>query len=77
MASIIINDLTPIFRSAYERSLNVLRNSPQNSTLRQEALEVARIYYSTMRGGVNSIYDEQAISNDLATIYGSDIDKIS
>lgn len=71
---LIINDITPIFQAEYNRSLNVLRKSPQDSTLRQEALEVARMYYDTMRGGVNTIYDEQAISNDLSTIYGSDID---
>lgn len=73
----IINDLMPIFKSEYERSLDILRNSPKDSILRRRALETARIYYSTIRGGANTIYDEQAINNDLSTIYGSDIDKMS
>ena len=32
------------------------------------ALELGRQYYSKLRGGHLSIYDEQAITNDLATI---------
>jgi ABC-type siderophore export system fused ATPase/permease subunit len=32
------------------------------------ALKAAREYYSYLRGGRLSIYDEQAISNDLATM---------
>ena len=32
------------------------------------ALELGRSYYSKLRGGNLSIYDEQAITNDLSTI---------
>ena len=32
------------------------------------ALELGRNYYSKLRGGNLSIYDEQAITNDLSTI---------
>ncbi|MDB5203276.1 MAG: hypothetical protein JWQ27_2685 [Ferruginibacter sp.] len=35
---------------------------------RTRALELGRKYYSKLRGGVLSIYDEQAIANDLSTI---------
>ena len=74
---LVIDDLTPILKAEYERTLNELRNNPQDSILRKKALEIARTYYGTMRGGVITIYDEQAISNDLSTIYGSDIDQMS
>jgi len=32
------------------------------------ALQLGRLYYGTLRDGQLSIYDEQAISNDLATM---------
>ena len=32
------------------------------------ALKLGREYYSTLRGGKLSIYDEQAIANDLSTM---------
>jgi RNA polymerase-interacting CarD/CdnL/TRCF family regulator len=33
-----------------------------------KALELGRKYYSVKRGGVLSIYDEQALTNDLAAM---------
>ncbi len=35
---------------------------------RQRALQLGREYYSLLRGGKLTIYDEQAIANDLSTI---------
>lgn len=35
---------------------------------RKAALEAGRAYYSSLRDGKLTIYDEQAIANDLATI---------
>lgn len=35
---------------------------------RELALKLGRDYYATLRGGKLSIYDEQAIANDLSTI---------
>lgn len=35
---------------------------------RKTALEAGRKYYSTLRGGTLSIYDEQAITNDLSAM---------
>ncbi|RYZ51273.1 MAG: hypothetical protein EOP49_12115 [Sphingobacteriales bacterium] len=35
---------------------------------KQNALQVGRRYYSSMRGGELSIYDEQAIANDLSAM---------
>jgi hypothetical protein len=35
---------------------------------KREALELGRKYYSALRGGFLSIYDEQAIANDLSSI---------
>lgn len=32
------------------------------------ALELGRKYYSKLRGGILSIYDEQAITNDLSIL---------
>lgn len=35
---------------------------------RAKALQLGRLYYSMLRGGRLTIYDEQAITNDLSTI---------
>lgn len=35
---------------------------------KQAALQAGRLYYSRLRGNKLTIYDEQAISNDLATM---------
>ncbi len=35
---------------------------------KRDALEKGRLYYSWMRNGDLTIYDEQAISNDLSTM---------
>ncbi len=32
------------------------------------ALDLGRQYYAKLRGGILTIYDEQAITNDLSTI---------
>lgn len=35
---------------------------------KQSALQAGRNYYAALRGGQLSIYDEQAIANDLSTM---------
>jgi uncharacterized membrane protein len=61
---------------AYEAAKDILRKNPKNSQLREAVLSTGRKYYSSLRDGVYvdgilTIYDEQAISNDLNTIIGS------
>jgi hypothetical protein len=46
-------------KEEYEKAIRE-KNKPK-------ALELGRKYYSEMRGGILSIYDEQAITNDLST----------
>jgi hypothetical protein len=55
----------------YEAAKAVLRGNPNDLELREYALVAARIYYSSLRGGTLTIYDEQAISNDLLMIIGN------
>jgi hypothetical protein len=60
----------------YEAAKNMLRKNPKNSQFREAVLSAGRKYYSSLRDGVYvdgilTIYDEQAISNDLNTIIGS------
>jgi hypothetical protein len=52
----------------YESSRNKLRQQPSNNQLREKALQAGREYYKSLRNGVLSIYDEQAITNDLAAV---------
>lgn len=56
----------------YEAAKDALRSNPGNLKLREGALYAGRKYYSSLRSGVLNIYDEQAISNDLNVIMGSD-----
>ncbi len=49
-----------------------LRLNSENSVLREEMLEAARKYYAARRkDGILTIYDEQAITNDLMSIIGT------
>ena len=41
---------------------------PYDNRLRDSALQAGRKYYASLRGGILTIYDEQAIANDLASI---------
>jgi len=41
---------------------------PYDNRLRDSALQAGRKYYSSLRGGILTIYDEQAIANDLSSI---------
>jgi Zn-dependent protease with chaperone function len=55
----------------YENAKDALRKKPGNVKLREAALAAGRNYYASLRDGTLSIYDEQALSNDLNTIMGS------
>ena len=52
------------YLSAKER----LMEDPYDNRLRDSALQAGRKYYSSLRGGILTIYDEQAIANDLSSI---------
>jgi hypothetical protein len=57
---------------AYENAKEALRKNPRDVILRETALNAGRKYYATIRGGILSIYDEQALANDLSMIVGSE-----
>ena len=45
-----------------------LMEDPYDNKIRDLALQAGRKYYASLRGGILTIYDEQAIANDLASI---------
>jgi uncharacterized protein with PQ loop repeat len=54
----------------YEDAKDALRKNPERVELRELALHAARQYHASLREGTLTIYDEQAISNDLSIIIG-------
>lgn len=53
-------------KAAYDSALAALSSSPGDQSRRIAALEAGRKYYGGLRkGGAPTIYDEQAINNDL------------
>ena len=52
----------------YELAKDKLRQQPSDNKLREKALQSGREYYKSLRNGQLSIYDEQAINNDLAAV---------
>jgi hypothetical protein len=56
------------FKNNYELAKDNLRQQPNDNYLRERALQAGRQYYKSLRNGVLSIYDEQAITNDLAAV---------
>lgn len=56
----------------YEATKEQLRQHPSSSQAREAMLKAGRAYYSCMREeGVPTIYDEQAINNDMKAILGT------
>lgn len=55
----------------YEDAKEALRKNTGDARLREAALNAGRSYYASLRHGVLSIYDEQALTNDLSMIVGS------
>lgn len=56
----------------YEATKEQLRQNPNSVQAREAMLQAGRVYYSCMREeGVPTIYDEQAISNDMKAILGT------
>lgn len=56
----------------YEITKEQLRQNPSSSQAREAMLKTGRAYYSSMREeGVPTIYDEQAINNDMKAILGT------
>ena len=55
----------------YEQTKDELRQNPKDSRAREAMLVAGRAYYSCMReNGSPTVYDEQAISNDMRAIIG-------
>jgi hypothetical protein len=50
------------------KALKDLYTQASKSGNKSEALQAGRRYYSYLRNGTLSIYDERAITNDLSTI---------
>lgn len=63
---------TNILAQHYESAKEALRKNPKSVSLRESALVAGRRYYARLRGGRLSIYDEQALTNDLSMIISSD-----
>jgi hypothetical protein len=60
----------------YEEAKEALRKNPNSSKLREKFLESGRAYYASLRdGNILTIYDEQALNNDLSTIIGTNPDE--
>ena len=56
----------------YEATKEQLRQNPSSIQAKEAMLQAGRAYYSCMREeGVPTIYDEQAISNDMRAILGT------
>jgi hypothetical protein len=56
----------------YEAAKNHLRKNPSDPQAREAMLRTGRVYYSCMReNGAPTIYDEQAINNDMKAILGT------
>jgi len=55
----------------YQDAKEALSKNPEDASLREAALNAGRSYYASLRDGVLSIYDEQALNNDLSMIIGS------
>ncbi len=55
----------------YEKSKENLRRQPESSRAREAMLAAGRNYYSCLReSGAPTVYDEQAINNDMNAITG-------
>ncbi len=55
----------------YESAKSQLRQNPGSSQAREAMLKAGREYYSCIReGGAPTIYDEQAMNNDMKAITG-------
>jgi hypothetical protein len=55
----------------YNKVLQELKQSYEHELrhgTKQSALQVGRNYYAALRGGRLSVYDEQAIANDISTM---------
>ena len=63
-------NLKKINEEAIESQLKIkkLYEASLKSGNKKYALECGRIYYSSLRGGTLSIYDEAALSNDIAAM---------
>lgn len=56
----------------YDDLLIQLRENPNNANIKEKVLMAGRDYYGTLRlDGRLTIYDEQAITNDISTAVGN------
>ncbi|HEX8355829.1 MAG TPA: hypothetical protein VF610_00370 [Segetibacter sp.] len=68
LLSIIIYEVNRRRRKALIAERWEVYKNALNSGNKQEALYAGRAYYAELRNGELTIYDEQAIANDLSTI---------
>lgn len=52
--------------TAYTKTLEILENYPDNINAKKLVLDVGRWHFGKLRAGKVTIYDEQAIQNDIA-----------
>ena len=58
-------------KQKYENAKEKVRGNPNNKPAREHMVEAGRAYYSCLReNGMPTIYDEQAVANDLKAIIG-------
>ena len=68
LAGKFVGDIKKYERELYIDELQQKFKVALNGTDKSEALELGRAYYSAKRGGKLTIYDEQALANDIATM---------
>lgn len=58
-------------KQKYEEAKEKVRTDPDDKLAREQMVEAGRAYYSCLRDdGKPTIYDEQAVANDLKAIIG-------
>jgi len=66
------SEYSDYLQSEYKKAKDTLRKNPSSPQAREKMLEAGRLYYSCLReNGAPTIYDEQAINNDMTAILGT------
>lgn len=68
VAGKLLSDIEEYRREEYLNDLHRKFTVALNDSNKSEALEGGREYYAAKRGGKLTIYDEQALANDIATM---------
>jgi len=51
---------------AYNKALEILEIYPESTNTKKLVLDIGRYYFAKLRAGRPTIYDEQAIQNDIS-----------